>query len=262
MDYEVVKNFIILFFLLVLGIILLNLNNKGNPFEKSIKIIASQIFFFFKKPKEHVLIVFPYFIAWLISSDFFYFSQIILLPLVFLTGIFLVVSTHRLIIIEDKNLFWFDSAKVKAYFSYLIYGFIFLILLIIPSFFLGFALQNFYLHEGIEFYLYILFLIGLFLLLSLIFSSYALNLPKAAIGDKVEFFKMYEASRGYKIIILVQFIIITFTYRIIEFIIPLLTNNIYVILILSSVIAALTYCLTISCISKTFLLMQNQDNQI
>ena len=259
MDYETVKNLIILFFLILLGIILLNANNRGNPFEISIKIILSQIDFFLKKPKEHIKIIFPYFIVWLISSEYFYFPKVVLIPLILLTGIFLVVSIHRLVIIEDKNFFWLNLKKIRAFFSYIIYGFLFLILLFIPLIFISLAFQNIIYSEGVTYYLYILLLFGSFFFLAIIFSSYALNLPKAAIGEKVEFFKMYYNAKGYKIIILIQFILITSIYRIIDYLIPFLTNNIYSILIFSSIMAAFSYSLLISCISKTFLLMHDSN---
>ena len=107
----------------------------------------------------------------------------------------------------------------------------------------------------------ILFLIMIFCLF-LVYPSFALNLPMAAVGEKVEFFKMWKLSKGFKLTIFLQFLIITIILLLI--IIPLyfwLGDNLLWNLV-SSFFGVIAYVLLISCLSKTYLLWKEKNIQV
>jgi len=114
------------------------------------------------------------------------------------------VNTHRFIILSDKNSFFSPLIKFKEtiiYFLYLVLFFIFLTIFILLIALLEALLST----GGI---LWNLVLVLSLILLAYLYSLYGLILPKIALGEKVSLKSTREQSKGYRKVLLYQFLII------------------------------------------------------
>ena len=172
------------------------------------------------------------------------------------------INIHRLVILrENKNYYSFNK-RLKPFIIYILY-FTFLILLSWgPLVFTIFFISGF-LHIIPSNFIGIMIIIFLFLFpiycLFLVYPSLALNLPLASIGQKIYFFKMWKASKGYKLTIFLQFYIINIPLIIIAIPSAIFLKDGLFYNIFLSFIGVFSVALTISCLSKTFLLWREKN---
>lgn len=233
----------------------------------SIQIIKSQLKHVINNPKDYGLISAPYFLVAAFSNPFFGLPIWLTIILYIFTTLFLVVSTHRLVIINDRDFFNFNKEKIFSYLKYIYSGFIFFIFILIPIFFIVVfdgIISNPYAspfssETGVISYLLTVLVGGLLALY--IIGTYSLNLPKAAIGESVKFLKMRKESRGFRINIILQFIIIAFPLWILEYINIEFNSNLFFQIFISALLVTFSYGLTISCISKTYIIFSEKNNK-
>lgn len=234
----------------------------------SIQIINSQLNHVISNPKDYGLITAPYFFITAFSNPFFGLPIWLTTILYLFAAWFLVVSTHRLVIINDRDFFNFNKEKISSYLKYIYSGFILFIFIFIPLYSIivfDNIISNPYVspfssETGVIFYL-ITFIVGGLLILYII-GTYSLNLPKAAIGESVKFLKMRKESKGFRINIILQFIAIVLPLWLIEYIfIVELNDYLFFQIFISALFATFSYCLVISCISKTYVIFSEKNNK-
>lgn len=233
----------------------------------SIQIIKSQLKHVINNPKDYGLISAPYFLVAAFSDPFFGLPIWLTIILYIFTTWFLVVSTHRLVIINDRDFFNFNKEKISSYLKYIYSGFIFSIFIFIPIYFIVVfdgIISNPYVSpfsSEIGVTLFVLtFFVGSILALYII-GAYSLNLPKAAIGESVKFLKMRKESKGFRINIILQFIIIIFPLWILEYVNIEFNSNLFFQIFISALLITLNYGLTISCISKTYVIFSKKNKE-
>jgi len=232
---------------------------------KTTEIISSQFNYINNNSKELLNICFPYFlifsISYYVSEDSLYFIPVILIE--YIVAALMIVNIHRYIILDDKKNYYSFSKRLKPTFIYICYSLLLLAVSFFPMILFG---VSFFLIDVLPIpislvIIGILFLIMIFCLF-LVYPSFALNLPMAAVGEKVEFFKMWKLSKGFKLTIFLQFLIITIILLLI--ITPLyfwLGDNLLWNLV-SSFFGVIAYALLVSCLSKTYLLWKEKNIQV
>ena len=101
------------------------------------------------------------------------------------------------------------------------------------------------------------FLIMIFCMF-LVYPSFALILPIAAIGEKVEIFKMWKLSKGFKLTIFLQFFIVWVVFLLILTTLYMWIGEGLLYNLFSSFLVLLAYILVISSLSKTYLLWKDE----
>ena len=96
----------------------------------------------------------------------------------------------------------------------------------------------------------------------IVYPSLALNLPIASIGEKVQFFKMWKLSKGFKFTIFLQFIIILLANFIISLPFIWIFEWGFFSIVILSFFSVFSVALTVSCLSKTYLLWKEKDCQV
>ena len=228
----------------------------------TIQIIKSQLYHINNNPQDYGIIFTPYFLVTLLYNFSLGLPFWFIFILIVLAGIFLVVSTHRLVIINDRDYFNFNRNKISCYLKYIYTGFIFSIFIFIPLYCILIfdrIISNPYLSNGnvVIFYLLIFFVCGFLIFYNI--GNFSLNLPKAAIGERVNFLKMRKESKGFRINIIFQYLLILGLYWILDILNLVVISNIFFQNFISALLATFSYGLTISCISKTFVIFSEKN---
>ena len=84
----------------------------------------------------------------------------------------------------------------------------------------------------------------------------SLNMPLLAIGEKISFFEMWSKSKGFRLTLFLQLLLVTIANWVFEFIATYIFQNNYLELAVI-VFSWFTFAIYISCISQTYLLWKN-----
>mgnify|MGYP001403598899 CR=1 FL=1 len=241
---------------------------------KTTEILFTQFKYINNNSQEFLKICLPYFLLVVLDSYIpenslvtvpmamlFYFYSLVY----YVVTTLMIVNIHRYMIIEDKNYYSFKE-RLKPTFRYACYGILLLVISFAPvvlfyaSFLFFTSAASYILPDSISLIIIgVSFLIMIFCML-LVYPSFALILPIAAIGEKVEVFKMWELSKGFKLTIFLQFFIVWVVLLLI--LTPLymwigegesLLYNLF-----GNFLALLAYILIISSLSKTYLLWKDE----
>ena len=192
---------------------------------KTTEILSAQFKYINNNSQEFLKICLPYFLLLILDSYIpensllFYLCSLVMYVVVTL----MIVNIHRYMIIEDKNYYSFKE-RLKTTCSYFCYGILLLVLSFAP--------------------------VG--------YPSLALILPIAAIGEKVEIFKMWKLSKGFKLTIFLQFFIICVVLLLILTPLYMWIGDGLLYNLFSSFLVLLAYILVISSLSKTYLLWKDE----
>jgi hypothetical protein len=166
-------------------------------------------------------------------------------------------------ILEDKNYYSFKE-RLKPTFRYACYGILLLVISFAPvglfyaSFLFFTSAASNILPDSISLIIIgVSFLIMIFCML-LVYPSFALILPIAAIGEKVEVFKMWKLSKGFKLTIFLQFFIVWVVFLLILTPLYMWIGEGLLYNLFSSFLVLLAYILVISSLSKTYLLWKDE----
>ena len=242
---------------------------------KTTEILSTQFKYINNNSQEFLKICLPYFLLLILDSYipensllFYFYSVAItfddLYSLVMYVVITLmIVNIHRYMIIEDKNYYSFKE-RFKPTCSYFCYGIVLLVISFAPvslfyaSLFLTSTASNILPPGPISLIIIgVSFLIMIFCML-LVYPSFALILPIAAIGEKVEVFKMWELSKGFKLTIFLQFFIVWVVLLLILTPLYMWIGEGLLYNLFSSFLVLLAYILVISSLSKTYLLWKDE----
>ena len=241
---------------------------------KTTEILSTQFKYINNNSQEFLKICLPYFLLVVLDSYIpenslvtvpmamlFYFYSLVY----YVVTTLMIVNIHRYMIIEDKNYYSFKE-RLKPTFRYACYGILLLVISFAPvglfyaSFLFFTTAASNILPDSISLIIIgVSFLIMIFCML-LVYPSFALILPIAAIGEKVEVFKMWKLSKGFKLTIFLQFFIVWVVLLLI--LTPLymwigegesLLYNLF-----GSFLALFAYILIISSLSKTYLLWKDE----
>ena len=226
----------------------------------TMQIIMSQLRHMNLNRNNYLLICIPCFVLSIIVE---YEAYIILSGLIYLALYYLVaVNVHRLVILdEDKNYFSLGK-RLRPTFSYFCYS-----LLIIIFSWGGWLMLAIYLFFAIDLLassILLFVVMGILIIFSvfctiIVYPSLALNLPIASIGEKVQFFKMWKLSKGFKLTIFLQFIIIFLSYIIISLPFIWIFEWGFFSNVIISFFSVFSVALTVSCLSKTYLLWKEKN---
>ena len=241
---------------------------------KTTEILFTQFKYINNNSQEFLKICLPYFLLVVLDSYIpenslvtvpmamlFYFYSLVY----YVVTTLMIVNIHRYMIIEDKNYYSFKE-RLKPTFRYACYGILLLVISFAPvglfyaSFLFFTSAASNILPDSISLIIIgVSFLIMIFCML-LVYPSFALILPIAAIGEKVEVFKMWKLSKGFKLTIFLQFFIVWVVFLLI--LTPLymwigegesLLYNLF-----GNFLVLLAYILVISSLSKTYLLWKDE----
>ena len=239
------------------------------------KIISSQLSFFNTNLKEYFYILLPVIIISLIPVfiplSFYYNATInnLFVPIVviyYLLSIYFtiraIVNIHRLVILGENSNYHKLNKKIKDILKYSWVGFLMALIAFIP------LLLSVVLPIIIDqpwFFLLTLIALAWFFL---VYPFIGLNLPMAAIGKKVQGFKMFKMSKGFRLTLFLQSLILGITYWIIHVLLTALWAYLYwrgsflVDLVMAINILFQTYfvAISISCLSKTYILWEESFN--
>jgi len=232
---------------------------------KTTEIISSQFNYINNNSKELLNICFPYFlissISYYVSEDSLYLIPVILIE--YIVVALMIVNIHRYIILDDKKNYYSFSNRLKPTFIYICYSLLLIVISFFPMILFGVSI---FLIDVLPIpislvIIGILFLIMIFCLF-LVYPSFALNLPMAAVGEKVEFFKMWKLSKGFKLTIFLQILIIYII--ILPIIVPLYLwfGDNFLLILVSHFLGVMSYVLLICCLSKTYLLWKEKNIQV
>ena len=232
---------------------------------KTTEIISSQFNYINNNSKELLNICFPYFLILLIggyvSEDSLYFIPVILIT--YIAGVLMIVNIHRYIILDDKKNYYSFSERLKPTFIYICYSLLLIVISFFPMILFGVSI---FLIDVLPIPISLI-IIGIFFLimifsLFLVYPSFALNLPMVAVGEKVEFFKMWKLSKGFKLTIFLQMLIITIILLLITVPFYLWLGDNLLSNLVSSFLGVTAYVLLICCLSKTYLLWKEKNIQV
>ena len=240
---------------------------------KTTEILSTQFKYINNNSQEFLKICLPYFLLMVLDSYIpenslvtvpmamlFYFYSLVY----YVVTTLMIVNIHRYMIIEDKNYYSFKE-RLKPTFRYACYGILLLVISFAPiglffaSLLLTSAASNILPGPIIPIIIGVSFLIMIFCML-LVYPSFALILPIAAIGEKVEVFKMWKLSKGFKLTIFLQFFIVWV-------VILLILGPLYMWIgegesllynLFGSFLYLFAYILIISSLSKTYLLWKDE----
>ena len=243
---------------------------------KTTEILSTQFKYINNNSQEFLKICLPYFLLMVLNFyipenfPLFYFDSVAITVddlcslVMYVVVTLMIVNIHRYMIIEDKNYYSFKE-RLKPTFRYACYGILLLVISFAPvglfyaSLLLTSAASNILPGPIIPIIIGVSFLIMIFCML-LVYPSFALMLPIAAIGEKVEVFKMWKLSKGFKLTIFLQFFIVWV-------VILLILGPLYMWIgegesllynLFGSFLYLFAYILIISSLSKTYLLWKDE----
>lgn len=232
---------------------------------KTTEILSTQFKYINNNSQEFLKICLPYFLLLILDSYIpensllFYLWSLVMYVVVTL----MIVNIHRYMIIEDKNYYSFKE-RLKPTFRYACYGILLLVISFAPvglfyaSFLFFTSAASNILPDSISLIIIgVSFLIMIFCML-LVYPSFALILPIAAIGEKVEVFKMWKLSKGFKLTIFLQFFIVWVVFLLILTPLYMWIGEGLLYNLFSSFLVLLAYILVISSLSKTYLLWKDE----
>tara|TARA_Y100001949_G_C15927486_1_gene304075 strand:- start:125 stop:850 length:726 start_codon:yes stop_codon:yes gene_type:complete len=232
---------------------------------KTTEILSTQFKYINNNSQEFLKICLPYFLLMVLN---FYIPENSLFDdlcslVMYVVVTLMIVNIHRYMIIEDKNYYSFKE-RLKPTFRYACYGILLLVISFAPvglfyASFLFFTLAaSNILPESISLIIIgVSFLIMIFCMF-LVYPSFALILPIAAIGEKVEVFKMWKLSKGFKLTIFLQFFIVWVVFLLILTPLYMWIGEGLLYNLFSSFLVLLAYILVISSLSKTYLLWKDE----
>ena len=228
---------------------------------KTTEILSTQFKYINNNSQEFLKICLPYFLLMVLN---FYIPENSLFDdlcslVMYVVVTLMIVNIHRYMIIEDKNYYSFKE-RLKPTFRYACYGILLLVISFAPvglfyaSFLFFTTAASNILPDSISLIIIgVSFLIMIFCML-LVYPSFALILPIAAIGEKVEVFKMWKLSKGFKLTIFLQFFIVWVVFLLILTPLYMWIGEGLLYNLFSSFLVLLAYILVISSLSKTYLL--------
>ena len=239
---------------------------------KTTEILFTQFKYINNNSQEFLKICLPYFLLVVLDSYIpenslvtvpmamlFYFYSLVY----YVVTTLMIVNIHRYMIIEDKNYYSFKE-RLKPTFRYACYGILLLVISFAPvglfyaSFLFFTSAASYILPDSISLIIIgVSFLIMIFCML-LVYPSFALILPIAAIGEKVEVFKMWKLSKGFKLTIFLQFFIVWVVFLLILTPLYMWIGEGLLYNLFSSFLVLLAYILVISSLSKTYLLWKDE----
>ena len=239
---------------------------------KTTEILFTQFKYINNNSQEFLKICLPYFLLVVLDSYIpenslvtvpmamlFYFYSLVY----YVVTTLMIVNIHRYMIIEDKNYYSFKE-RLKPTFRYACYGILLLVISFAPvglfyaSFLFFTTAASNILPDSISLIIIgVSFLIMIFCML-LVYPSFALILPIAAIGEKVEVFKMWKLSKGFKLTIFLQFFIVWVVFLLILTPLYMWIGEGLLYNLFSSFLVLLAYILVISSLSKTYLLWKDE----
>ena len=231
---------------------------------KTTEILSTQFKYINNNSQEFLKICLPYFLLMVLN---FYIPENSLFDdlcslVMYVVVTLMIVNIHRYMIIEDKNYYSFKE-RLKPTFRYACYGIVLLVISFAPiglffaSLLLTSAASNILPDSIILIIIGVSFLIMIFCMF-LVYPSFALILPIAAIGEKVEVFKMWELSKGFKLTIFLQFFIVWVVLLLILTPLYMWIGEGLLYNLFSSFLVLLAYILVISSLSKTYLLWKDE----
>ena len=239
---------------------------------KTTEILSTQFKYINNNSQEFLKICLPYFLLVVLDSYIpenslvtvpmamlFYFYSLVY----YVVTTLMIVNIHRYMIIEDKNYYSFKE-RLKPTFRYACYGILLLVISFAPvglfyaSFLFFTSAASNILPDSISLIIIgVSFLIMIFCMF-LVYPSFALILPIAAIGEKVEIFKMWKLSKGFKLTIFLQFFIVWVVSLLILTPLYMWIGEGLLYNLFSSFLVLLAYILVISSLSKTYLLWKDE----
>ena len=239
---------------------------------KTTEILSTQFKYINNNSQEFLKICLPYFLLVVLDSYIpenslvtvpmamlFYFYSLVY----YVVTTLMIVNIHRYMIIEDKNYYSFKE-RLKPTFRYACYGILLLVISFAPvglfyaSFLFFTSAASNILPDSISLIIIgVSFLIMIFCMF-LVYPSFALILPIAAIGEKVEVFKMWKLSKGFKLTIFLQFFIVWVVFLLILTTLYMWIGEGLLYNLFSSFLVLLAYILVISSLSKTYLLWKDE----
>ena len=242
---------------------------------KTTEILSTQFKYINNNSQEFLKICLPYFLLMVLNSyipenfPLFYFDSVAITVddlcslVMYVVVTLMIVNIHRYMIIEDKNYYSFKE-RLKPTFRYACYGILLLVISFAPvglfyaSFLFFTSAASNILPDSISLIIIgVSFLIMIFCML-LVYPSFALILPIAAIGEKVEVFKMWKLSKGFKLTIFLQFFIVWVVFLLILTTLYMWIGEGLLYNLFSSFLVLLAYILVISSLSKTYLLWKDE----
>ena len=228
---------------------------------KTTEILSTQFKYINNNSQEFLKICLPYFLLMVLN---FYIPENSLFDdlcslVMYVVVTLMIVNIHRYMILEDKNYYSFKE-RFKPTCSYFCYGIVLLVISFAPvglfyaSFLFFTTAASNILPDSISLIIIgVSFLIMIFCMF-LVYPSFALILPIAAIGEKVEVFKMWKLSKGFKLTIFLQFFIVWVVLLLILTPLYMWIGEGLLYNLFSSFLVLLAYILVISSLSKTYLL--------
>ena len=241
---------------------------------KTTEILFTQFKYINNNSQEFLKICLPYFLLLVLNSyipenfPLFYFDSVAITVddlcslVMYVVVTLMIVNIHRYMILEDKNYYSFKE-RLKPTFRYACYGILLLVISFAPiglffaSLLLTSTASNILPGPIIPIIIGVSFLIMIFCML-LVYPSFALILPIAAIGEKVEVFKMWKLSKGFKLTIFLQFFIVWVVLLLILTPLYMWIGEGLLYNLFSSFLFLLAYILVISSLSKTYLLWKDE----
>ena len=218
-------------------------------------LTKSNLFFAICSPAILLLIFADYF-----TTDGFILTPIILWIAYYVAYVLVAVNTHRLVILGEENNFYSFKNRSKLVFSYIIIALLITFFVYAPwGIIIFLSVMPF---QGSSFGMilfFILVVVGL-IAMFIVYPSFALHLPLASIGKKVPFFKMWKLSEGFKLTIFLQFVVIWIIFAILYVPITNIFGENLIINTFLSIISIYSFALTVSCLSRTFLLWQEKTD--
>ena len=235
-------------------------------FMQTREIISSQFKYLNNNFKEYFNIFIPLILLWIINylvwiypSNFFssiFNNNIFILP--FIIGLIsalysfrVVVNIHRLVILNEPHDYYAINKRFKETILYIVYSIIMFLVLFLPMLLLLFL--------SIIPFMGFLTIPIIIIWTLMVFPFFALNLPMAAIGKKVLFFKMFQMSKGFRLTLFLQmlcFWIVNYFGNLILFFILTPILNIHLTSLITYFMNAYLLALYISCLSKTYILWE------
>ena len=232
---------------------------------KTTEIISTQFKFLNQNSKEYLDIMtvptlisifnfffYPYFISNYTNTLFFISILVFVANFIFIYKA--AVSIHRFVILNERHDYY--NFKIKITVVYGLYS-ILLFLITLGPLIISIVLPIFLLEFLGSLIGFLLLPIG-FVWLFLATPFFALNLPMVATGKKIFFFRMFSMSKGFRLTLFLQLLLIVI-FSVIGEIIYAIYPNISVGII-SILISSYVFALYFSCLSKTYILWEDKKN--
>ena len=228
------------------------------------QIIKLQLSHMLSKPNLFFVICTPA-ILLSIFADYLTIEGFILTPIIlwiayYVAYVLVAVNTHRLVILGEENNFYSFKNRSKLVFTYIIITLLITFFVYAPwGIVMLLPVMPF---EGSSFGVilgFIFIIVGL-VAMFIVYPSFALHLPLASIGKKIPFFKMWKLSKGFKLTIFLQFLIIMIIFAVPAVPIVLYIGVNLITNIFLSILSIYAFALTVSCLSRTFILWQEKTD--